>query len=109
MIDIKYDLLKDIAKVSRMLGKDESDFVNKALEQELNHYRDPDKHCVSTEKGEYQSNVLECNLDKNAEPIWKECYILYKRTIFGQPYFAILSDGGFMSVPAGNVRKLNCK
>lgn len=104
MFNIKYDLAADIAKVSKMLGVSESDFVNSALERELVLYRDPDRHKVKAEKAQLWENHLECTLQEETKPIWKDCYILYKREIFGQKYVSVLVDGRFLSVPANCVK-----
>ena len=110
MVNIKYDLLNEIAKVSKMLGVSESDFVNDVLEKKLVLYRDPDKHAINAKKALFWSNHLECTLHKEVKPVWKDCYVLYKRKIFDQPYVSILVDGQFMSVPKNCVKwKGSCK
>ena len=79
MFNIKYDLAADIAKVSKMLGVSESDFVNSVLERELVLYRDPDRHKIKAEKAQ----------------LWEN---------HGQKYVSVLVDGRFLSVPANCVK-----
>lgn len=104
MFNIKYDLAADIAKVSKMLGVSESDFVNSALERELVLYRDPDRHKIKAEKAQLWENHLECTLQEETKPVWKDCYILYKRTMYTYPYISIIADGKFISTPADGVK-----
>ena len=104
MFNIKYDLAADIAKVSKMLGVSESDFVNSVLERELVLYRDPITHKIEPKRGEYLANRLECNLNPETEQVWKPWYILYKRTMYTYPYISIIADGKFISTPADGVK-----
>lgn len=108
-MELSKENMKKLDIYCKMTGKKAEDVVNEAIERELYYYvksdKMPEKAIYLDGNSEYARKVAE-NEGRKVEITEKECYIIEKHSMFGNPYYKISVDGKIMSVPENCIKLL---